>query len=519
MKESNSNLKALNDDVLERSKMFSDIMITNNKRLLKAFFIIWTIANISVTAIKAAGVGSHYLTYTDILIEIVLSFSIVAITYLINKKFVGRKISGYFTITGVLMALLIFQYSFFGASELFGVIYICLALSVFYFDAKITIYTLLFIIVTQALILVVKPELIPPGPTSNLLVRFIVIINVGIGASFGAGATKHLLRLAIDKQEEANENLGNLKQIIKAVVKSVSILQNQSTEQGEISLTMNDISQQQAASLEEISASLEELATNSEGISQIAQDLYQELGITVESVNDLKSVNDKVQVSSSKINNTLYEVTQYSSSSSELIRMTKEKFDIVMAKSTDMTNFIHVINDIADHVNLLSLNAAIEAARAGESGRGFAVVADEISKLADATSSNAKEIEKIINENQTQINESSKLIDQSTNTMEKLNAAIVHIQDEITEIANLINDIDVTIKTIRNLNLKIHESSKTIENSTAEQRTATDESSRTTFDISKQAQDIVNISTKIAEFSRTINEMTQELSKLTGTMM
>ena len=102
-----------------------------------------------MTVIKWRGLGSQYLTYTDIIIEFIAASAIILVTLFLANRFKGKIASGYITITGVLTALLVFQYAFFGASELFACTYISLALSVFYFNRKITIYTLIFIVITQ----------------------------------------------------------------------------------------------------------------------------------------------------------------------------------------------------------------------------------------------------------------------------------------------------------------------------------------------------------------------------------
>ncbi len=136
---------------LEKSSIFSETIIANNKRLVKTFLFIFILANVLVTLIKWRGVGSQYLTYFDILIELVLATAILGISLLLANRFRGKKASGYITITGVLTSLLVFQYTFHGAPELFASVYISLALSVFYFDVRITVFTMSYILVTQIL--------------------------------------------------------------------------------------------------------------------------------------------------------------------------------------------------------------------------------------------------------------------------------------------------------------------------------------------------------------------------------
>lgn len=79
------------------------------------------------------------------------------------------------------------------------------------------------------------------------------------------------------------------------------------------------------------------------------------------------------------------------------------RLETVRERASNISSIITTIGKVADHTNLLSLNAAIEAEKAGEAGAGFAVVATEIRRLSDQTGSAAQEIEEMIREMQSAV--------------------------------------------------------------------------------------------------------------------
>jgi methyl-accepting chemotaxis protein len=92
----------------------------------------------------------------------------------------------------------------------------------------------------------------------------------------------------------------------------------------------------------------------------------------------------------------------------------------LQARSEEIQNITHIIDQVAEQTNLLALNAAIEAARAGEHGRGFAVVADEVRQLASKTSEATREIgEKLVSIHQ-EVNHSVDAMGQLVATIERV---------------------------------------------------------------------------------------------------
>ncbi len=503
---------------INRDELFVDIISKNNKRCFISFLVIWAIAHFSLFAMIITKSSSAALSLIDGLISAGITLFIIIASAFLAGRFKGSPLSGYIAITGIAFDYFVFQYIFSTGRDLFALHYFVLALSIFYFDLKLSIYTIFLVCLSQGGLFLMKPELVPIFSKSAPALRFVFLIQLGVSIAVGTKAVKELLLMAIEKNIQSQDNIKSLHEAADTVTKSIIVLNNETDNQNKLVEMVQNHTQVQASSLEQVSASIEELAANSVSLMNIAKELNGDVCETGDSVNGLKNVFGLIETGSNTIVTSINEITGYSKQSYNQIQTVNDQYVKLESKGNEMTNFVKVINDIAEQVNLLSLNASIEAARAGESGRGFAVVADEISKLADATSENAREIENLIRENKTMLDISKESIETTFEMTGKLNYAISDISSEISKITSYVSKTGAAIEKLNVTNDKVLNSSQMIESATSEQKVATEESGKTALYISEAAQDIVVIMQDIITSTKIITSLSAELSCLMDKM-
>jgi methyl-accepting chemotaxis protein len=158
----------------------------------------------------------------------------------------------------------------------------------------------------------------------------------------------------------------------------------------------HDKMQSLATTFEEISASTEELIGTSENIARATADHIDQNNKMEQIVNQFRKIKGETKVHLDSMLDDINAVVGKSTTGGERLGVVESTIERIKEQGGMIAETVTIIVNIADRINLLSLNAAIEAARAGESGRGFAVVADEIGKLAVQTSDSIKQIENVL---------------------------------------------------------------------------------------------------------------------------
>ena len=207
----------------------------------------------------------------------------------------------------------------------------------------------------------------------------------------------------------SQDEIRDLEEVFASMVSDlremISDIKNVSGRMAETNSTLSALAEKVLSGSEEIDQSALAIAKGSEKQTLIVQKTSL---IINNSLDQMDAAGRQSAQTVSKINNALVKAESGQTKAREtlgylenVLKQMVENAEPIHRLSNKVEKIrmvMHVLDEVAQKTDLLSLNASIEATRAGEMGKGFALVANEIRSMAENSKQSSQEIKRIVDE-------------------------------------------------------------------------------------------------------------------------
>lgn len=319
-----------------------------------------------------------------------------------------------------------------------------------------------------------------------------------------------------DELSHINSSLNSLMSVLNKIISGIDheakSLNSDSRFLADTIGELTHYTQDAASTATEISAAIEELAASSKNIADNSREQDEQIKTVSSFMEIINGEAKRIFFSASEGSDISKIAEEKASEGRSILNETITKIENIEKSTQSIDDSASVIKDIADQVNLLSLNASIEAARAGEFGKGFSVVAEEISKLADKTQRNAEEITRSIGVTLHEVGEGIDAIKTTSIKFAEIISYVEKTSEIVSEISEKAKSQSESSNKIMELFWVMLEMAAANLNSTEEQAITHQEFMESIVKISESVQDIANKVVSVNEMSKTLDERADRLS-------